>query len=213
MENANPSSLALRDEALCLEKNLEVELLLENSRSVDLLVSSYKEFEEENEEEKEEEEEDLEYFYTFPVIEELRYHEWLLKNPQPSWVNAKAQLPLDHEVRCLKVFIGHFTYECDFIVLEDTTGVIDHYLGEMVFGKPFVRESGLVYNKEKGMVMFENDNEKITFKIPHKMERFKHIDFKDVKTDFVKPFVIEGDDDDHEKTHYSDNLNLGPKYK
>ncbi|GJU92314.1 zinc finger, CCHC-type containing protein [Tanacetum coccineum] len=39
-------------------------------------------FEEEIEEE-EEEEEDVEYFDTFPSLDELRYHEWLLKNPRP----------------------------------------------------------------------------------------------------------------------------------
>ncbi|GKC05835.1 zinc finger, CCHC-type containing protein, partial [Tanacetum coccineum] len=43
------------------------------------------EFEEEIEEEEEEEEEDVEYFDTFPCLEELRYHEWLLKYPKPSY--------------------------------------------------------------------------------------------------------------------------------
>ncbi|GKG58819.1 hypothetical protein Tco_0594589, partial [Tanacetum coccineum] len=52
---------------------------LENSRSVDLLVSPNREFEDEFEEE-EDEEDDLEYFDTFPTLEELGYHEWLLKN-------------------------------------------------------------------------------------------------------------------------------------
>ncbi|GJT92478.1 hypothetical protein Tco_1081323 [Tanacetum coccineum] len=41
---------------------------------------SKEEVEEELEEEKEEDD-DLEYFDTFPTIEELGYHEWLLKNP------------------------------------------------------------------------------------------------------------------------------------
>ncbi|GJT25114.1 hypothetical protein Tco_0895051 [Tanacetum coccineum] len=51
-------------------------------------------------------------------------------------------------VKGLKVFLGNFTYECDFVVLEDTTSVIGHYLGSMVLGKPFVEASGLVYDKE-----------------------------------------------------------------
>nr|GEW46371.1 zinc finger, CCHC-type [Tanacetum cinerariifolium] len=41
------------------------------------------EFEEKIKEEEEEEEEDVEYFDTFPSLDELRYHEWLLKNPRP----------------------------------------------------------------------------------------------------------------------------------
>ncbi|GJU83303.1 hypothetical protein Tco_1285668 [Tanacetum coccineum] len=100
------------------------------------------------EEEEEEEEDDLEYFDTFPTIEELGYHGWLLKNPRPSWVSAKImsqglesrKKPTNPmkicnfvgRVRGLKVFVGNFTYECDFVVLEDTTSVIDHYLGGML---------------------------------------------------------------------------------
>nr|GEW96817.1 MAK10-like protein [Tanacetum cinerariifolium] len=76
----------------------------------------------------EEEEDDPEHFENFPTMKELRYHEWILKNPWPLW---------------------NFTYECDFMVLEDTTSVIDHYLGLVVFGKPFMEATGLVYNKEK----------------------------------------------------------------
>nr|GEY41140.1 hypothetical protein [Tanacetum cinerariifolium] len=41
------------------------------------------EFEEKIKEEEEEEEKDVEYFDTYPSLDELRYHEWLLKNPRP----------------------------------------------------------------------------------------------------------------------------------
>ncbi|GJW86396.1 protein kinase-like domain, concanavalin A-like lectin/glucanase domain protein [Tanacetum coccineum] len=70
-------------------------------------------------------------------------------------------------IRGLNIFIGSFAYECDFMILEDTTSIIDHHLGEMVFGRPFIEEIGLVYNKEEGSVMFKQDDEKITFKMPH----------------------------------------------
>ncbi|GJY11702.1 protein kinase-like domain, concanavalin A-like lectin/glucanase domain protein [Tanacetum coccineum] len=116
-------------------------------------------------------------------------------------------------VRGLKVFIGNFTYECDFMVLEDTTSVIDHDLGSVVFGKPFVEATGLMYDMKEGIVIFEKDKEKIMFKMPHKMDLFNHIDFTDIKTDRIPPFVIKGDDDNSEKTHYSDSLDLGPEYK
>ncbi|GKE56779.1 protein kinase-like domain, concanavalin A-like lectin/glucanase domain protein [Tanacetum coccineum] len=115
-------------------------------------------------------------------------------------------------VKGLKVFIGNFTYECNFKILEDTTSVIDHHLGEVVFGKPFAWNTGLVYDQEKGMVTFKKDNEKITFKMPHKMETFNQIDFKDINTDSIPPFVLEGNDD-RGKTYYSDSLTLGPEYR
>ncbi|GJW07950.1 hypothetical protein Tco_1570373 [Tanacetum coccineum] len=35
-------------------------------------------------------------------------------------------------VRSLKIFIGSFAYECNFMILEDTTSIIDRCLGEMV---------------------------------------------------------------------------------
>ncbi|GKA93795.1 hypothetical protein Tco_0815781, partial [Tanacetum coccineum] len=53
----------------------------------------------------------------------------------------------------------NFTYECEFMALEDTTSVIDHYLGSVVFGKPFMEESGLIYNKEEGTIVFERANQ------------------------------------------------------
>ncbi|GJY25391.1 protein kinase-like domain, concanavalin A-like lectin/glucanase domain protein [Tanacetum coccineum] len=253
MENANPSSSTPNSEFLDPKKKLEIESWLEDSKIVDPLVNS----------------DNVEYFDTFPTLEELGYHEWLLKYPKPSWVKAKIrtgnlnnikiscmighflkrQAYIDLEspinvmskqhykwimskglesrhkpsnpsknnnfvgrVRGLKVFVGNFTYECNFMILEDTTSIIDHHLGEVVFGKPFVRETGLVYDQEEGTVVFEKDNKKITFKMPHKMETFNHIDFKDVDTNSIPPFVLENNDN-HGKTYYSDSLILGPKYK
>ncbi|GJY01148.1 zinc finger, CCHC-type containing protein [Tanacetum coccineum] len=45
------------------------------------------------------------------------------------------------------------------------------------------------------------------------MEMFKNVDFMEVGTDRIPPFIIGGNEDDNEKTHYSDNLNLEPEYK
>ncbi|GKC31469.1 hypothetical protein Tco_1038763, partial [Tanacetum coccineum] len=47
-------------------------------------------------------------------------------------------------MRRIKVFIGSFIYECDFMILEDASSIIDCHLGEMVFRKPFIDETGLV---------------------------------------------------------------------
>ncbi|GJW07291.1 hypothetical protein Tco_1569714 [Tanacetum coccineum] len=139
----------------------------------EMTVESEEEFEEETEEEiKKEEEDSPKHFDTFPTMKELRYHEWFLKTPRPLWVEAKVgakketikpweNLQFYGRVKGLTVFVGNFTYECDFMVLEDTTSVIDHDLGSVVFGKPFVEATGLVYNKEEGTIMFEKDKEKI----------------------------------------------------
>nr|GEU65560.1 MAK10-like protein [Tanacetum cinerariifolium] len=77
--------------------------------------------------------------------------------------------------------------------------VIDHYLGTVVFGKPFMEATRLVYNKEEGTVVFKRDKEMIIFKMLHKMDMFKHVDFTDRGTDSIPPFIIESDDDNCEK--------------
>ncbi|GJU98336.1 hypothetical protein Tco_1327607 [Tanacetum coccineum] len=94
----------------------------------------------------------------------------------------------------------------------DTASIIDHHLGEVVFEKPFVRNTGLIYDQEEGTVTFEKDGEKITFKMPHKMETFNQIDFKNINTNSIPPFVLESNDD-RGKTYYSNILTLGPEYR
>ncbi|GJY46841.1 protein kinase-like domain, concanavalin A-like lectin/glucanase domain protein [Tanacetum coccineum] len=205
MESAKPSCSTSNREFLDPKKKEEIESWLKDSRIIDS-------FDVANE---------IEYFDTFPTLEELEYHEWLLKYPKPSWVKAKIrtrnlnnikisckmghllkrQAYIDLEspinvmskqhynkimnkgldsrqkpsnpnknnnfvgrVKGLKVFIGNFIYECNFMILEDTPSIIDHHLGEVVFGKPLARNTGLVYDQEKGTVTFEKDDEKITFR-------------------------------------------------
>ncbi|GJW01873.1 hypothetical protein Tco_1560729 [Tanacetum coccineum] len=153
-------------------------------------IRSDNEFEEEIKEEEEEEDDDLEYFDSFPTMEEL----------------GQAYIDLESPINVM----SRLNY---YWIMKDATSVIYHYLGGMVLGKPFVNKCGIIYDKDEGTVMFEKCNEKITFKMPHKMEMFKHIDIEDLKTDNIPPFVIASDDSDQEKTHYSDSLNLGPEYK
>nr|GEZ95423.1 protein kinase-like domain, concanavalin A-like lectin/glucanase domain protein [Tanacetum cinerariifolium] len=152
-----------------------------------------------------------------------------LEKPSTPWVKAKImskrlgprRKPSNPGKICnfvgrfkgLKVFVRNFTYECDFMVIEDTTSVIDHDLGLVIFGKPFVEATSLIYDKEEGTITFEKDKENIIHKIPHNIEMFKHIDFTDIKTDRIPPLAIESNDDCSEKTHHSDSLDLGPEYK
>ncbi|GJX10499.1 hypothetical protein Tco_0200358 [Tanacetum coccineum] len=141
----------------------------------EMTVEREEEFEEETEEEIQEEEEDSpKRFDTFPTIKELRLHyNWIMSKrlePRRKPSNPKKICNFIGRVKGLKVFVG----KCDFVVLEDTTSVMDHDLGSIVFRKPFVEATGLVYDKEEGTI---------------------------------------ADDDNSEKTHYSDSLDLGPEYK
>ncbi|GJV90200.1 protein kinase-like domain, concanavalin A-like lectin/glucanase domain protein [Tanacetum coccineum] len=115
-------------------------------------------------------------------------------------------------VRRLKIFIGSFAYECDFMILEDTTSIIDRHLEETVFIRPFIDETGLVYNKEEGMVMFKQDDEKITFKMPHTIEIFKQTRLMGLSTDSIPPSAHE-ENFAHRRTHYYQSLLIRDKYK
>ncbi|GJY82431.1 hypothetical protein Tco_0495807 [Tanacetum coccineum] len=115
-------------------------------------------------------------------------------------------------IRGLKIFIGSFAYKCDFMILEDTTSIFDRHLGEMVFGRPFIEGTSLVYNDEEGTVMLKQDDEKITFKMPHTMKIFKQIRLMGLSTDSIPPSAYE-ENFGHGRTHYCQSLFIGDEYK
>ncbi|GJU84373.1 hypothetical protein Tco_1291919 [Tanacetum coccineum] len=105
-----------------------------------------------------------------------------------------------------------FAYEYDFMILEDTTSIIDHHLREMVFRRLFIDETGLVYNEGEGMVMFEQGDEKITFKMPHTMEIFKQTKIMRLSTDSIPPSAHE-ENFVHGRTQYYQSLLIGDEHK
>ncbi|GJU87420.1 hypothetical protein Tco_1294966 [Tanacetum coccineum] len=82
----------------------------------------------------------------------------------------------------------------------------------MVFGMPFIDETGLVYNKERGTVMFEQNDKKITFKMPHTMEIFRQIKLMGLSTDSIPPLAHE-ENFSHGRTHYYQSLLIEDDYK
>ncbi|GJZ77341.1 hypothetical protein Tco_0642013 [Tanacetum coccineum] len=196
------------------ETNVEVKEVIEEEES---------EFETDEEVEEilkeEEEDEDVENFNLFPTMKELSHQEWLLNNPRPrrSMAGKKKTSNPDKisnfvgRVRNLKNFIRSFAYECDLMILEDTTSIIDRCLGDMVFGRPFIDETGLVYNKEEGTVMFKQDNDKIKFKMPHTMEIFKQTRLVGVSIDSIPSLVYE-EYFSNGRTHYYQSLLIGDEY-
>ncbi|GJS93874.1 hypothetical protein Tco_0800842 [Tanacetum coccineum] len=189
MENANPSCSTSNKEFLYPMKKEEIESWLGDSRIIDSLDESNK----------------IEYFDTFPTVEELEYHE-------QAYIDLESPINVMSKQHYDMVISKGLESRQKPSNPKDTTSIIDHHLGEVVFGKPFAWNTGLIYDQEEGTVTLEKDDEKITFKMPHKMETFNQIDFKDINTDFVPPFVLKGNDD-RGKTYYSDSLTLGPEYR
>ncbi|GKE46914.1 hypothetical protein Tco_1478172, partial [Tanacetum coccineum] len=64
------------------------------------------------------------------VMSRLHYN-WIMSNrlePRRKPLNLKKICNFVGRIRGLKIFIRNFTYECDFMVLKDTTSVLDHDL-------------------------------------------------------------------------------------
>ncbi|GJZ46351.1 hypothetical protein Tco_0593947 [Tanacetum coccineum] len=87
--------------------------VLDDTKGVDEVDEESKESEREVEEEKD----DLEYFDTFPTIEELGYHEWLLNNPRPLWVSCKVKTGNLNNIQ-ISCMIGQFLKEQAYIDLD-----------------------------------------------------------------------------------------------
>ncbi|PWA71303.1 retrotransposon Orf1 [Artemisia annua] len=76
-------------------------------------------------------------------------------------------------VKGLHVFIGNFTYVTDFVIVEDIRPVIDDFLTQVVFGRPFVEASKMSYNPSLGIVKFKEETEEIAYQMPYKIEQYR----------------------------------------
>ncbi|GKE60695.1 hypothetical protein Tco_1511062, partial [Tanacetum coccineum] len=82
----------------------------------------------------------------------------------------------------------------------------------MVFGRPFIEETDLGYNEEEGAVMFKQDDEKITFKMPHIMKIFEQTRLMGLSIDSIPPSAYE-ENFGHGRIHYYRSLLIGDEYK
>nr|GFA18507.1 hypothetical protein [Tanacetum cinerariifolium] len=95
-----------------------------NANKTDEEVKTKKEVEEETKGEAKEEDEDN----PFLTMKELRYHEWLLKNPWPLWVKAKIKTENINNVK-FSCMIGQFNKEKACLDLESPINIMSrlHY--------------------------------------------------------------------------------------
>ena len=71
----------------------------------------------------------------------------------------------------MHVIVGNFTYETDFVIVEDTRPVIDDCLSQVVFEKPFIETSRMSYDPTLGIVRFKEENDEIAYQMPFKIEQ------------------------------------------
>ncbi|GJW33036.1 hypothetical protein Tco_0053068 [Tanacetum coccineum] len=76
-----------------------------------------------DDETEEEDDDDTKYYNSPPAIKELVYHEWLLKNPQPSWVKAKIRAKNLSKTK-ISCMIGHILKKHAYIEIESPINIM-----------------------------------------------------------------------------------------
>nr|GEZ02282.1 putative reverse transcriptase domain-containing protein [Tanacetum cinerariifolium] len=63
----------------------------------------------------------------------------------------------------IPIFVGTFSILTDFAFLEDMDAYHDDGMGDVIFGKPFLREVGINAKRFEGMITIHNGNEEVTY--------------------------------------------------
>ncbi|GKC49242.1 hypothetical protein Tco_1071987 [Tanacetum coccineum] len=74
----------------------------------------------------------------------------------------------------IPIFVGTFSILIDFAVLEDMDAYRDEGIGDVIFGKPFLREVRINARRFKGMITIYNGNNEVTYQMVQSHPRFKH---------------------------------------
>ncbi|GKC60765.1 hypothetical protein Tco_1088363 [Tanacetum coccineum] len=119
----------------------------------------------------------------------------------------------------MHIFVGNFTYVLDFVIVEDIGSAIDPRLSQVVLGKPFVELSNMTHDLSLGIVKFANGTDKITYKMPHKIEQFDSL--SDKENEHTQSVYFRNEEDKRIGVDYVMNkilgfykecLELGPEY-
>ncbi|GJX25670.1 VIER F-box protein 2 [Tanacetum coccineum] len=62
----------------------------------------------------------------------------------------------------------------DYPILEDMSAYRDEGMGDIIVGKPFLREIGIKARRFKGMITIYNGNDEVTYQMVRSHPRFKH---------------------------------------
>nr|GEW22602.1 retrotransposon Orf1 [Tanacetum cinerariifolium] len=107
-----------------------------------------------------------EYFDIFPTRSGLVYHK---KNLNRGVSNFTGR------IKGMRVFVGNFTYNVDFMIVKDISSIIDPRLSQVVLGKPFVEISNMTHDSPEGVVKFTNKTDEVAYKMPHMIEQYNSL--------------------------------------
>ncbi|GJY40913.1 hypothetical protein Tco_0428183 [Tanacetum coccineum] len=119
----------------------------------------------------------------------------------------------------IPIFVESFSIITDFAVLEDMDAYRDKGMGDVIFGKLFLREVRINARRFEGMITIHNGNEEVTYQMVRSHLRFKH--HTNEQCNKIPPLLKVSKEDmmngiSHSyqklKSFYKGVLNLGPKY-
>ncbi|GJU85102.1 hypothetical protein Tco_1292648 [Tanacetum coccineum] len=119
----------------------------------------------------------------------------------------------------IPIFVESFSIITDFAVLEDMDAYRDKGMGDVIFGKLFLREVGINARRFEGMITIHNGNEEVTYQMVRSHLRFKH--HTNEQCNKIPPLLKVSKEDmmngiSHSyqklKSFYKGVLNLGPEY-
>ncbi|GJV25737.1 hypothetical protein Tco_1378432 [Tanacetum coccineum] len=91
------------------------------------------------------------------------------------------------------VFIGSHQFLVDFIILENISEFVEKGLTEVLFGRPFKEQIGLVEDRDKGTLWFKIGNDKIKFHMPQAEKAFRKLTVKQHNS--MEPLLKVSDED------------------
>ncbi|GJS06766.1 hypothetical protein Tco_0363562 [Tanacetum coccineum] len=149
-----------------------------------------------------------------PIIEEGEFHNSIMKDKmvykRNNVIGALMNVP---------IFVGTFSVVTDFAVLENMDAYRDEGMGDVIFGKPFLREVGIKARRLEGMITIYNGNDEVTYQMVRSHSRFKH--HTNEQCNKIPPLLKVSDEDKNNgishqyqkiKGFYKGVLNLGPDY-
>ncbi|GJR18941.1 hypothetical protein Tco_0967468 [Tanacetum coccineum] len=117
------------------------------------------------------------------------------------------------------IFVRTFSVVTDFAVLENMDAYRDEGMGDVIVGKPFLREVGIKAKRFKGInTLYKNDDE-ATYQMVRSHSRFKNL--TNEQCNKIPPLLKVSEKDEKNgishayqklKGFYKGVLNLGPEY-
>ncbi|GJQ97260.1 hypothetical protein Tco_0008399 [Tanacetum coccineum] len=154
----------------------------------------------------------------FPIL----YVNVMSKKFHNSIMKDKMEYKGDNVVGALMnipIFVGTFSILMDFVVLKDMGAYHDEGMGDVIFGKPFLREVRINERRFDGMITIYNGNEEVTYQMVRSHPQFKQ--HSNEQCNNIPPLLKLSEKDKMNgilhsyqklKGFYKGVLNLGPEY-